>query len=70
VDVSVAIKPGDNDLEIQVVNFWPNRIIGDASLPAAQRFTMTNIRKLTADTPLTESGLLGPVKLLAATGPR
>jgi len=65
VDVTDAVKPGENELEIQVVNFWPNRIIGDASLPEAQRLTRTNIRKLTANTPLEEAGLLGPVRLLS-----
>jgi len=52
-------------LEIEVVNFWPNRIIGDESLPPPKRLTRTNIRKLTKDTPLMPSGLLGPVRLLA-----
>ena len=46
------------------MNFWPNRIIGDAALPVAQRITRTNIRKLTKDTALMPSGLLGPVRLL------
>ncbi len=63
VEISSAVKPGQNELEVEVVNFWPNRIIGDASLPAEQRFTRTNIRKLTKDTPLMESGLLGPVRV-------
>jgi hypothetical protein len=69
VEISRALKPGANQLDIEVVNFWPNRIIGDQSLPEAQRFTRTNIRKLTADTPLITSGLLGPVRLEAAVGP-
>ena len=64
VDISRAVKPTDNTLEIDVVNFWPNRIIGDRSLPATERFTRTNIRKLTAETRLMESGLLGPVRFL------
>ena len=64
VDVSDAVKPGENKLQIEVVNFWPNRIIGDAALPIDQHFTLTNIRKLTAGTPLIESGLFGPVRLL------
>jgi alpha-L-rhamnosidase/F5/8 type C domain len=64
VEVTGALKPGGNLLEIEVVNFWPNRIIGDASLPPEKRFTQTNIRKLTKDTPLTPSGLFGPVRLL------
>jgi hypothetical protein len=64
VDITSSVKPGANTLEIEVVNFWPNRIIGDASLPKEQRLTRTNIRKLTKDTKLMESGLLGPVRLL------
>jgi hypothetical protein len=64
VDVSDAIKPGENKLEIAVVNFWPNRLIGDAALPEAKRLTRTNITKLTAMTPLEPAGLLGPVRLL------
>ncbi len=64
VEISRAAEPGVNRLEVEVVNFWPNRIIGDASLPPAQRLTRTNIRKLTAGTPLMESGLLGPVQLM------
>ncbi|HEU5071718.1 MAG TPA: glycosyl hydrolase [Verrucomicrobiae bacterium] len=64
VDISEVVTPADNTLEVEVVNFWPNRIIGDQSLPADQRFTRTNVRKLTADTPLMPSGLLGPVTLV------
>ena len=66
VDITDALKPGENKLNVEVVNFWPNRIIGDASLPEAQRLTRTNIRKLTAKTPLEDAGLLGPVQLLEA----
>ena len=66
VEVTDAVKAGENQLQIEVVNFWPNRIIGDASLPPAQRLTRTNIRKLTAKTPLEPAGLLGPVQLLEA----
>ena len=64
VDVTDAIKPVNNELEIEVVNFWPNRIIGDESKPPEKRLTRTNIRKLTKETPLMPSGLLGPVRLL------
>ncbi len=63
VNVTDALKSGENKLQIEVVNFWPNRIIGDASLPPAERLTRTNIRKLTAETPLESAGLLGPVRL-------
>jgi hypothetical protein len=70
VDISGAVKSGENKLQIEVVNFWPNRIIGDTSLPAAERLTKTNIRKLTAKTPLEPAGLLGPVQLLEAATPK
>jgi hypothetical protein len=66
VDVSDAVKPGENQLQVEVINFWPNRIIGDASLPPAERLTRTNIRKLTAKTPLEPAGLFGPVILFQA----
>jgi hypothetical protein len=66
VDISDAVQSGQNKLEIEVVNFWPNRIIGDAGLPPDQRLTRKNIRQLTAKTPLEPAGLLGPVRLLVA----
>ena len=65
VEISAALRPGVNTLAVDVVNFWPNRIIGDAALPLEKRFTRTNIRKLTKETRLMESGLLGPVRVLA-----
>jgi hypothetical protein len=66
VDVTDSVLPGQNRLQIAVVNFWPNRLIGDAGLPPEQRLTQTNIRKLMAMTPLEPAGLFGPVKLLEA----
>lgn len=69
VNITAAIQPGVNKLEVEVVNFWPNRIIGDAALPKEQRLTRTNIRKLTKDTKLMESGLLGPVRIVAERVP-
>jgi hypothetical protein len=70
VDISRALKPGQNQLEIEVVNFWPNRIIGDDFLPPDQRLTQTNIRQLNRDTALMPSGLFGPVKLLERKKPQ
>jgi hypothetical protein len=66
IDVSAAAVAGTNTLTIQVTNLWPNRIIGDQSLPESQRFTHTNILKFKADTPLMPSGLLGPVQVRIA----
>ncbi|MEI7947992.1 MAG: glycosylhydrolase-like jelly roll fold domain-containing protein, partial [bacterium] len=53
VDISSAVKPGANVLEIEVANLWPNRLIGDATLPKEQRRTVTNVR--TFDTQETAS---------------
>ena len=61
VDVTDALKPGANVLEIRVANQWTNRIVGDQRLPAAKRRTRTNITRITAESPLIPSGLLGPV---------
>jgi hypothetical protein len=60
-DITPYVKPGINKLEIKVVNLWPNRIIGDQSLPPAGRYTHTNVIKFKAGYPLLPSGLLGPV---------
>lgn len=37
VDVTGALKPGENTLEIQVVNLWVNRMIGDEQSPEDSR---------------------------------
>ncbi len=66
VDITAAARPGANTLEVEVTNLWPNRLIGDQFLPPQQRFTHTNVRRFTQTSPLLESGLLGPVRLLAA----
>ena len=67
VDVSAAAKAGDNALEVKVVNLWPNRLIRDAGLPEKERLTWvsTGSPYKATDRPLT-SGLLGPVRLMAA----
>jgi hypothetical protein len=66
LDVSAVVKPGRNRLEINVTNLWPNRLIGDQRLPEKQRFTWTTFNPYKADSPLLDSGLLGPVTLRAA----
>lgn len=66
VDITEAVKPGENVLEVVVVNLWPNRLIGDQSLSPDQRVTWTTWNPFKKDSPLLESGLLGLVRLLAA----
>lgn len=62
VEITGAVKPGDNALEIDVVNLWPNRLVGDGKLPVEQRRTRTNVGAPSAPLP---SGLLGPVTIQA-----
>ena len=63
VDIASVVKAGDNALEIQVANLWPNRLIGDQSLPADERVAWTTWNPYRKSAPLFESGLLGPVTL-------
>jgi hypothetical protein len=63
VKIAEGLKSQDNLLDIEVVNLWPNRLIGDAVLPPEKRLTRTNVNIYTKDSPLMESGLLGPVTL-------
>jgi hypothetical protein len=66
VEITGAVQPGRNRLSVEVANLWPNRLIGDQRLPAAERRTKTNITKFSAESPLVPSGLLGPVEILQA----
>lgn len=63
IDISKALKSGENQIEIRVVNTWVNRLIGDAQ-PGAQKTTFTTMPFYQANSPLLPSGLLGPVKVI------
>lgn len=58
------IKEQGNALEIEVANLWPNRLIGDATLPPDQRRTKTNVGTYNSEKNGFRSGLLGPVQVL------
>ncbi len=76
VDLTGAAKAGTNELEVDVTNLWVNRLVGDAALPEAKRFTKTHARRepgvkyprprlagYLATDPLVRSGLMGPVRV-------
>ena len=65
VDITDAVKATGNKLEVTIVNLWPNRLIGDESLPKALRVTETNAHKFGSGSHLLPSGLIGPVSVLA-----
>ena len=65
IDVTSAIKKGENKIEIEVVNTWVNRLIGDSKLPEADRKTWSNVNIYTPESKYEPSGLLGPVTLEA-----
>jgi hypothetical protein len=67
IDIGQAVKRGANTLEVKVANLWVNRLIGDAQ-PGAEKVTFTTIPTYQASAPLRPSGLIGPVRLLAASG--
>jgi hypothetical protein len=62
VEIGDLVREGENELVIDVVSTWYNRLVYDASQPEDMRKTWT-IAGPAADKPLRQTGLLGPVTL-------
>lgn len=62
LDVTDFVKNGRNDVKVEVVNTWVNRIVGDMNLPESERETYLFVNHLNAKTPLPPSGIIGKVK--------
>ena len=69
VDVSSTLKPGRNELTVKVTNLWPNRMIGDLQTGVTTTYSWTDFRPFKPDSPLLESGMLGPVTLWRSETP-
>jgi len=67
-EITEVVKPTDNRLEISVANLWPNRLIGDQSLPTAQRLAWTTWNPF-RKTPAAGVGAAGAGDTGDGTGP-
>ncbi len=63
VEITNALRTGENQLEITVINPWHNRLVGDVGNPSASTFT--SYKFFNPESPLLPSGLIGPVKIEA-----
>lgn len=66
VDIGKAVRTGDNALEVDVVNTWLNRLVGDAQAGVQDPETFTSTKSWNSRTRLESAGLLGPVVLRGA----
>jgi hypothetical protein len=72
VDITSAIRPGENRFEIRVTNQWTNRIAGDRDAPADKKVLVQDAAPPGrggggsggGSVTLPESGLIGPVTIL------
>lgn len=64
VEISDFLKESGNELKIEVTNLWPNRLIGDEQNSDKVKYTYATFQHYTKDSPLLESGLIGPVRIL------
>ncbi|MBP6023530.1 glycosyl hydrolase [Ferruginibacter sp.] len=67
VDIKKAIKPGINQIEIEVTNTWRNRLIGDELMPQTRRTWLNSPYKL-KDKPLLPAGIIGMVEIFTQWG--
>jgi hypothetical protein len=65
LDITAAAKTGKNELEVEVLNLWVNRLIGDSRLPEKERGTWAPNNPYRPGDRLEPSGLLGPVTVLS-----
>ena len=64
LNITNLLRKGVNTIEVEVVNCWRNRVIGEKeAIPANERFTFQTATYLNKDSELQPSGLLGPVEL-------
>ena len=60
LDVTDFVKDGKNDIKIEVVNTWVNRIIGDLRSPREQHHVYSFKNPYTPGSELPQSAIIGP----------
>ena len=60
---SGMLKEGKNEIAIEVVNVWRNRMVGDLGLPVSERYTTITVNDAVAGEEFAASGLMGPVSV-------
>ncbi len=65
-EITHAARAGENLLEVDVINAWNNRLVGDQALPPAQRRTYLALPLPVGGAALLPAGLLGPVRIETA----
>jgi len=68
VDLTNALKAGENKIEIKVTDLWVNRLIGDAQPGVMNKITYTTMPFYQANSKLLPAGLLGPVIITSVSG--
>lgn len=76
VDITDALKEGENELVVEVTNSWFNRVAGDEMSVSPTRYTQTNVvlgndfrGSPVSEIQLEPSGLLGPVTIVRTKTP-
>jgi hypothetical protein len=63
--ITKCLKPGENQITVQVANTWNNRIVGDMRNPEAKSYTNTNATsRFEEEKGLIKSGLIGAAGIL------
>lgn len=65
VDISKALKAGNNQLQIKVTNEWTNRLIGDKANPD-KKVLANYVMPFGGMYKMQPSGLVGPVRLISS----
>ncbi|PWK23829.1 glycosyl hydrolase family 2 [Arcicella aurantiaca] len=63
LDISEAVKAGENTIQVKVTNLWVNRLIGDAQPNVTTKTTFTTMPFYRGQEPLLPSGLMSDVKI-------